>query len=162
MDRKFLGKFAVGIGIMAILVAAVLYIQRGARMGLTGEILKVRTAALDENSSVAVVDFRFANPSDGMFQVHNVSLLMEDQDGKMYDGIVSSELDAKRLFEGLPLLGQKFNDTLIMRDKVPARSTADRMVAVRYDAPESRLQARKRFVLRIREVDGTVSEISEK
>jgi len=162
MNKKFVLMFAIGIGVMAAFVTGILYMQRGARVGLTGQILKIRTAALDENSTVAVVDFRFVNPSDVIFQVHNVQLLMEDNDGKQYDGIVSSETDAKRLFEGLPLLGQKFNDTLVIRDRIPARSTADRMVAVRYEAPEARIQGRKRFLLRIRDVDGAVSEISER
>jgi hypothetical protein len=160
--RRFLLMFAVGIGLMAVLVSGILFMQRGARIGLTGKFLKVRTAALDENSTVVVVDFRVNNPSDVLFVVHTVSLLMEDNDGKTYDGIVSSEVDAKRLFEGLPLLGQKFNDTLVMRDRIPGRSTTDRMVAVRYEAPEARIQARKRFLLRIKDVDGAVVEIPER
>jgi hypothetical protein len=36
------------------------------------------------------------------------------------------------------------------------------MVAARFDAPESRLESRKRFLLRIEEVDGLVPEISER
>lgn len=162
MNRKFGLLFLAGIGIMAVLVAGILYRQRDAAIGLTGQFLKVRTAQLDENSTVAVIDYRLDNPSSGLFQVHSVSLLMEDADGKQYDGIVSSEMDAKRLFEGFPLLGQKFNETLVMRDKVQPHSTMDRMVAVRYEAPESKIQGRKRFLLRIREVDGAVSEISER
>jgi len=162
MNRKFLLMFAIGIGLMAVLVTGILYMQRGARVGLVGQFLKVRTGAFDENSSIAVVDFRFVNPSDVMFQVHDVQLLMEDNDGKQYSGIVSSESDAKRLFEAYPILGQKFNDTLVIRDRIPGKSTADRMVAVRYEAPESRIQGRKRFLLRIKDVDGAVSEISER
>ena len=162
MTRTFTITFAVGIAVMAIVVSGILYMQRGARIGITGEILKVRTAALDENSSVVVIDFRFANPSNVLFEVRTVAVLMEESDGKQYPGQVASELDAKRLFDALPLLGQKFNDTLKIRDHVAARSTADRMVAVRFEAPESRIQARKRFLMRIEEVDGASSEISEK
>src|SRR5690242_17504480 len=139
MNRKFLVMFAAGIGLMAVFVSGILYMQRGARVGLTGQFLKVRTAALDENSTIAVVDYRVVNPSNVIFQVHNVSLLMEDNDGKTYDGIVSSEADAKRLFEGFPILGQKFNDTLVIRDRVAPHSSIDRMVAVRYEAPEARI-----------------------
>ena len=162
MNRTFTITFAVGIVVMAIVVSGILYMQRGARIGISGEILKVRTAALDENSSVAVIDFRFANPSNVLFEVRSVTVLMEENDGKQYPGQVASELDAKRLFDALPLLGQKFNDTLKIRDEVPPHSTADRMVAVRFEAPESRIQARKRFLMRIEEVDGANSEISEK
>src|SRR5262245_58239256 len=109
MNRTFAIAFVVGLALVAVAITGVLFMQRGARVGLTGQMLKVRTAVLDENSSIAVVDFRFANPSDVIFVVRTVSLIMEDPDGQKYEGKVISEMDAQRLFEGLPLLGQKFN-----------------------------------------------------
>ena len=162
MSKNFLTAFLIGIGVIAIAVTGVLYMQRGARVGLTGQILKVRTAPLDENSSVAVLDFRIHNPSNMSFVVRTVTVVMEDSDGKQYDGATVSETDAKRLFEAIPLLGQKFNDTLLMRDKIPSEASQDRMVAVRFEAPESRLDKRKRFLLRIEDVDGPVTELSER
>ena len=38
----------------------------------------------------------------------------------------------------------------------------DRMVAARFEAPESKLESRKRFVVRIEDVDGPITELSEK
>src|SRR5437867_2142036 len=108
MNRTSAITFAAGIAVVAIGITGVLFMQRGARVGLTGQFLKVRTAALDENSTVAVIDFRFANPSDVTFVVLTVSAFMEENDGKQYEGKVAAEMDAQRLFEGLPLLGQKF------------------------------------------------------
>src|SRR5215510_11830581 len=162
MSKTFMIAFAVGIGLSAVIVTGIVYKQRGARVGLTGQVLKVRTAALDENSSIAVIDFRFTNPSNVRFDVRNVYVFLDDNDGKQYQGQVASEGDAKRLFDAVPLLGQKYNDTLKIRDQIAAQSTADRMVAVRFEAPESRIERRKRFLLRIEDVDGASSEISEK
>lgn len=162
MSKNFLAAFAIGIGAIAIIVSGVLYMQRGARVGLTGNFLKVRTAPLDENSSIAVIDFRMTNPSNVRFVVRNVTLVLDDPDGNKYDGRTVAEMDAKRLFEAIPLLGQKFNDTLIMNDTIPSQQTADRMVAVRFDAPESRLEKRRRFILRIEDVDGPITEFNEK
>jgi hypothetical protein len=70
-------------------------------------------------------------------------------------------MDAKRLFEGLPLLGQKFNQTLLMKDRIAVGETVDRMVAARFEAPEARLENRKRFLLRIEDVSGPVREFAE-
>jgi hypothetical protein len=162
MSKNLLTAFLIGIAVIAIAVTATLYLNRGARIGLTGQILKVRTAPLDENSSVAVLDFRIHNPASKAFVVRTVSVVMEDADGKQYNGATVSESDAKTLFQYVPLLGQKFNDTLLMRDKVLSDATQDRMVAVRFDAPESRIDGRKRFLLRIEDVDGPVTEIPEK
>jgi len=162
MKNRFAATFAIGIGISAIVVVAILYMQRGARIRLAGSVLKVRTAPLDENSTIAVIDFRFANPGNVPFWVRTVSLVMEDKDGSQYEGKVISEGDAKRLFEALPLLGEKFNETLILRDKIPGHTSLDRMVAARFEAPEARINSRKRFIVRIEEVDGPISELSEK
>ena len=161
MSRTFLTAFVIGIAVVAVAVTGILYMQRGARVGLTGGILKVRTAPLDENSSVAVLDFRIHNPGT-RFIVGTVTVILEEKNGQQFQGATVSESDAKRLFEGLPLLGQKYNDTLVTQEKIARDASADRMVAVRFEAPESRLEARKRFLLRIEEVDGPVTEFSER
>ena len=162
MSKGFLNAFLIGIGIIAVGLAALLFMNRGSRVGLDGTVMKVRTAPLDENNSVAVIDFRFHNPSHVPFWVRSVTVLMEDKDGTEYQGAAVSEVDAKRLFAAVPLLGQKYNDTLLMRDQVAPGASQDRMVAATFNAPEARIDGRKRFLVRIEDVDGPVSEISEK
>jgi hypothetical protein len=162
MSKPFAIAFGIGVALVAIVVTSVLYMQRGARVGLTGKVLKVRTAPLDDSSSIAVLDFRFANPSNVQFVVRTVTVVMEDSSGAQSEGQTVSETDAKHLFEALPLLGQKFNDTLVMRDKIPGGTSEDRMVAARFEVPESKLESRKRFLIRIEDVDGPVTELSEK
>lgn len=162
MEKRFAITFGVGIVVIAAAVAGILYMQRGAHVELTGRFLKVRTAPLDDNSSVAVVDFRFVNPADYPFVVRSVKLTMEDSSGAHYEGAVVSEADTRSLFAGVPLLGEKYNTTLILRDKVPAHASEDRMLAARFEVPDSRLEARKRLVIRVEDVDGPVSEITEK
>ncbi len=60
--------FAIGIAVIALAVSGVFYMQRGARIGVPGQVLKVRTAALDENCTIVVLDFRVTNPSDYTFE----------------------------------------------------------------------------------------------
>lgn len=162
MSKTSLTAFLVGVAAVAVLLAAILYSNRGERIGLTGGIIKVRTAPLDENSSVAVLDFRVHNPGDEAFVVGNVTVVMEDKDGKQYEGATVSAADTARLFEGLPLLGQRFNGPLATKDKIPHNATEDRMVAARFDAPVARIDARKRFLLRIEDVNGPVTELPER
>ena len=76
--------FGIGIAVIAVAVAGILFMQRGAHMTLPGKVLKVRTAPLDDNSSVAVLDFRIANPSDVQFMVQTVTVEMEDNQGRSY------------------------------------------------------------------------------
>ena len=162
MKKYLTPTFGIGLGVVVIAIVGILFMQRGARVGLDGSVLRVRVAALDENSTIAVLDFRYTNAGNVPFWVRNVSLLMDDNDGKQYEGMVISETDAKRLFELMPLLGMKYSDTLVLRDKIPPHSSGDRMVAARFEAPEARINGRKRFIVRVEEADGAVSEFAEK
>src|SRR5262249_49531560 len=120
--------------------------QRGAHIELTGSILKVRTQPMDDNSAVAVIDFRFVNPSDYNFVVREVTVSIVDKQGATVDGATVSEIDARRLFEYFPLLGQKFNDTLVMKTKIPPHQTLDRMVAARFEMPAAAFDARRNLI----------------
>jgi hypothetical protein len=162
MSKDFATAFGIGLGVIALAVGGIFFMQRGDKIELPGKILKVRTAALDEDSSIAVLDFRITNPSDVLFEVRTVTVELEDAAGKSYLGQDVSEMDAKRLFEGLPILGEKYNNTLMMRERIGAHASQDRMIAARFQAPVSLLEARKRFVLRIEEVDGKSFEYSER
>lgn len=162
MSKNFAIAFAVGIACIAIAVAGIFYMQRGAHVDLQAKTLKVRTAPLDENNTIAAIDFRINNGSDYPFMVRSVTVELEDASGEKTEGRTVSEPDAKRVFAGIPLLGEKYNDSLIMRDKLPPHTIWDRMIAATFEMPEAKVQARKRFVVKIEEVDGQTIEIPEK
>ena len=161
MSRTLLITFGIGLVVVAIAVWGIVRIGRGGHVELPGTILKVRTAPLDEQSAAAVIDFRVTNPSDYPFQVRG-TVVLESQSGAQIEGATASETDAQQLMAGVPLLGDKYNPSLMVRERVPAHTTLDRMIAARFEVPDSQLQARKRFLLRIEEVDGVVQELSEK
>ena len=162
MSRTLLITFGIGIVVIAIAVAGIVYMQRGGHVELPGTILKVRTAPLDEQSAAAVIDFRVTNPSDYPFQVRGVTVVLESQSGAQIEGATASETDAQQLMAGVPLLGDKYNPSLMVRERVPAHTTLDRMIAARFEVPDSQLQARKRFLVRIEEVDGVLQVFPEK
>ncbi|MGB7761800.1 MAG: hypothetical protein WBL61_18350 [Bryobacteraceae bacterium] len=162
MSRTLLITFAIGIGVVAIAVLGIVYMQRGAHIELPGQILKVRTAPLDDVSAAVAIDFRVTNPSNYQFKVRSVTVVLESKSGAQTEGATVAETDARQLMAGLPLLGDKYNPCLMTGERVPARTTLDRMVAARFEVPDSQLQARKRFLVRIEEVDGLVQELSEK
>ncbi len=162
MSKNLAIAFGIGLVCIAIAVAGIFYMQRGARVDVHGKLLKVRTAATDDNNSFAVIDFRIENPSDYGFKVRTVTVVLEDASGNQTEGQTASDSAARQALEGIPALGQKYNDSLIMNDMIPPKATWDRMIAASFSVPEAKLQARKRFLLKIEEVDGKISEISEK
>jgi hypothetical protein len=163
--------FVIGLAAIAMLVGGIFYIQRGDKIDLPGKILKVRTAVLDDGkgdrgedhpaTSVAVIDFRVTNPSDVIFEVRTVGVQMVGADGKVIDGQISSDSDAAAMMKALPTLGEKYNKTLMVKERVGAHGSEDRMVAVRFVTPLTELDARKNLKIRIEEVDGKTFEYSE-
>jgi hypothetical protein len=161
VPKQLLPFVGVGIVVVGILVAALFWVQRGAHLELEGSIQKVRTLAVEEAASIAVLDFRFVNSADYPFVVRDVTVSLEDWQGQILEGAVVSEVDARRLFQYYPRLGQKFNDTLVARTRIAPHQTMDRMIAARFEIPEKRLPERRRLRIRVEDVDGPVSEIVE-
>jgi len=151
----------VGLVVIAIAVAWVLYIQRGAHIEPGGKILKVRTLPMDDGSSVAVIDFRVGNSSDYTVIVKDVTATVEEPGGKIDEGATAAQMDTERLFQYYPILGQKFNETLKMHDHIKPHETMDRMIAVRFEVPVAQLDGRKRLKLKIEDVDGPSGELIE-
>lgn len=161
MRLRLLGFVLVGLVIVGAALAWVFYAQRGAHLVLQGSVSKVRTVATDEFSSVAIVDFRFVNVADYRWVIRKVEVSVTDAEGHTVPGSTVSEVDAARLFEYFPLLGQKYNDSLVARARLEPHQTIDRMIAAKFEIPEAQLQARKGLSIRIEDVDGAVSEITE-
>jgi hypothetical protein len=159
MNRDLVRYAGLGALIVAVLVAVVLYWNRGAHVVLEGAVQKVRTQEMDERSVVVVADFRFVNPSDYPFIVRDTRLLLEDAGGKRLEGMMVGEVDAERLFRYYPLLGPKYNRTLIVRDRIEPRQSMDRMIAARFEIPETAVKTYRKLIIRVEDVDGTVSEI---
>jgi len=161
LNRGFLTALGVGLVVVAIAVAWIFYMQRGAHIEPAGRILKVRTLALDDNSSLAVVDFRVTNSADYAVVVREVVVTLDRPNGSGIDGTTVSESDAQRLFQYYPILGQKYNPSLIIRDRIKPHETLDRMIASRFEVPLAQLDARKSLKLRIVDIDGPSGELVE-
>ena len=160
--KNFWIAFGVGVVVVAIMVAGTMWMQWGAHVELKGQVLKVRTAAMDDYNSVAVVDFRYTNPADFPFIVRKAEVSIVDANGNRYEGFPVAESDANRIFEYHKGLGQKYNDPLRERERINAKATEDRMVVARFEVPQRILDGRKQLTVRVEDVDGPVSELVEK
>jgi hypothetical protein len=161
MRLRLLIYVLAGIAVVAAAVTWVFFLQRGAHLDLPGAILKVRTVSTEENSSVALIDFRCTNSADYPWVIRSVEVSLTDAQGELLNGSTVSDADATRLFEYFPLIGQKFNDSLVARTRIPPRRTIDRMIAARFEISEKALRARRSLRVRVEDVDGPVSEIVE-
>jgi len=160
MRRELVIGLGVALGVLVLALVGVLNVNKGSRMLLEGSIQKVRTLAL-EQATVLVIDFRLKNPADFRYVLRTVVVHI-GVDGQIAEAEPVAEVDARRLFAYYNAsLGQKYNDTLKMKDVIAPGETVDRMVMVRFEVPEAKVLSRGGLKLRFEEIDGQVTEIAE-
>lgn len=160
MTKKFAIFFGIGVVVIAVAIAMVLTSTKGSHLVLNGKVMKVRTGALSEDDSIAVMDLRLENPSDVPFVVRQVEVTLEKKDGSMADGSVVSRGDLKQLFQYNRFLGDQYNDALTIKDEVAPHKTIDRMVAARFEVKQQDLETAKAIHLSIQDMDGPLFETS--
>jgi hypothetical protein len=160
MSKQVLIFFGLGVVAIAIAVVVILAGNKGSHLQLQGKILKVRTGALGDDNSIAVMDFRVENPSDVPFVVRDVEISAEKAGGEMVDAITVSKVDLKKMFQYNRFLGDQYNDGLSLKDTIAPHTTVDRMVAGHFELSEQALERVKAVHLSIQDVDGPLWEVS--
>lgn len=161
MNRGTLIAALIAVAIVGSMIGGGLYWTRNNHLELKGKVLKVRSYSIDQDYTVAVIDFRVTNPSTSQFVVKDIDVTLDTRQGKTLDGSIFSEIDARRLFDYYKVLGAKFNETLVTKDKIESGATMDKMLAVRFTATDADIQNRKGLHILIHDIDGPVTEIVE-
>jgi hypothetical protein len=159
MKEQFASALGIGLLAVAVAVGAILYMQRGAHVDLTGA-MSVHTIATDPNTSLAVIEMHITNPSDYEFEVANVTVTLENAKGD-YPTTTIGKVDSKRVADAMPEAGP-FHPTLYTKAVLPAHSSGDYTLLAQYSAPQSILDARKQLKVSIQEINGRTAEFSEK
>jgi hypothetical protein len=140
--------------VVGIVLFSVLSGTKGAHLELKGQVVKARTGALDEGHSIAILDFRVANPSDIPFVVRQVWVTVEKADGEKLRGDLVSKMDVNRVFEYNKFLGVQYNDPLSIKDEVKPHGQIDRMVAASFPLSQADLEKSKTIDLWVQDMDG--------
>jgi hypothetical protein len=160
MSKRLLIFFGIGVVAVAIAVVVIVTANKGSHLELQGKILKVRTGALGEGNSIAVMDFRVLNPSDLPFTVRNVEISLEKANGEMEDGATISKSDLKQLFQYNRFLGDQYNEGLGLQDAIAPHATVDRMVAAHFEVSDEELEKAKAVHVSIQDMNGPLWETS--
>ena len=160
MSKRLLIFFGIGLVAVAIAVVVIVTANKGSHLELLGKILKVRTGALGEGNSIAVMDFRVENPSDLPFTVRNVEISLEKANGEMEDGATISKSDLKQLFQYNRFLGDQYNEGLGLQDTIAPHATVDRMVAAHFEVSDDELEKAKAVHVSIQDMNGPLWETS--
>ncbi len=154
MTKQFAIFLSAGVVVIALLLYFSFAATKSNHLQLDGHILKVRTGALDEKTSAAVVDFRVENPSDVPFVVREVTATLTESNGATDDGMLISKADFQQLLTYNRFFGQQYNGGLAIRDLIGPHSTLDRMVAIEFNQPVSVVEHAKSLKIHVQDMDG--------
>jgi len=154
MSKQFAIFLGIGVVVVAIALVFILYGNKGSHLDLKGGILKVRTGAIDENSSAAVLDFRVQNTSDVPLVVRDVTITADPPSGDPIESQIIAKRDYQQLLLFNRFLGQQYNEGLSIKDKIAPHQQVDRMVAARFEVPQAQLDKAKQIRMVIADMDG--------
>jgi hypothetical protein len=162
MSKAFGIAFAAALVVIALLVWRGFVVTKGNHLDPVGKIGKIREQKVDDNEVVVVLDFNLKNDSDINMTVHSIEASIDAADGSVINGNTVAVADLFNVFRNYPELGEQYNPPLKARDQLKAHDSIDRMVALRFEAPEEAVLKRKDIVLRIEDRTGAVAELRAK
>jgi hypothetical protein len=162
MSKQFLIFLGIGILVVAIVLAFTWEGTKGAHLDLEGKILKVRTLATDEKNTIVVVDFRVRNLAKVQFMWGDGVVKIVKDDGKEVQGDTISRSDMERVFDYYKLLGPKYNEILVLRDRIAGGAMMDRTIGVQFPLPQAVVDQRRNLTLTLNDIDGPSFTFPEK
>lgn len=162
MSKTFWGFLVVGLAIVGVGVAAIWSGTKGAHLDLTGKIIRVRSIAVDDKSTLVVVDFRVTNPSDIPLVIREVSLHLDRYKEDPLNSTEVSAGDVDTLLAAFPRIGIKYSDVLAPPQTILPGKTIDRMAAATFNTTETAVEVRKAVIVHVEDVDGAGFDITEK
>jgi hypothetical protein len=161
MGEMFKRILTFGLLGAALVAGAIYFYNEGATPTLAGEITEVRTLAMDEASSVAIVNFAGTNTSNRIIIIHQREVTMTDESGALHVGLPVQVVDIQSLFEYFPSLGGMKDAPLLPRTEVEPGAELRGLVAARFDLPKHELDARKSLVVKFYNEQGRSTELAE-
>lgn len=155
---RYLG---IALAIVAVLLALVLWGNRGSQVRLESRILKTRLIPADESSCIAVLEVRIKNPSNVTFVVRDVHPKVILADGTELDGEPVAQVDVDRVLDALKIHGPRYNPVLKSKDTFTGSWQGDRTVAATFPRAAAEIERRKGFAIDVEDVDGTVVHWTE-
>ena len=144
-----------------LVAGAIYFYNEGATPTLAGEITEVRTLAMDEASSVAVVNFAGTNTSDRIVFIHQREVSITDESGATHIGLPVQVSDIQNLFQYFPILGGMKDAPLLPRTEIEPGTELRGLVVARFNLPKHELDARKSLVLKFYNDQKRYTELSE-
>lgn len=152
----------VGLILVAALAGLIYWLNLGSQVRLDAEVIRVRTIATSESTSVLIAEVRISNPANVPFVVREASLQVTSRDGSVLAGDLVAQNDLDRLLSYYPAEGPRYNETLKVRSHIAGKARRDWTVAASFRVPAALLSGRRTLSVEIEDVDGVRVNVREK
>jgi hypothetical protein len=144
----------VGLVLVALLAGLVYWFNMDSQVRLNGQVVRVRTIATSDASSVLIAEVRIDNPSDVPFVVRSVTAGVTAAGGAAVTGDPVAEGDLDRVLGYYSAEGPRYNETLKMKSRLAGKSRRDWTVPASFTLPKAALDTRRELTIEIEDVDG--------
>ncbi len=139
----------------ALMLAGILIVYNwGATPRLQGKITAVRTLGMEQNSSVAILNFSAENISNYEVKIDYRLVEVIDELGDLYEGRIISVFDIQQLFKYFPDLGGMLDEPLVSNKTLVPGESLSGLVAARFEIPKHQLDARRELVFQTMDLEG--------
>jgi hypothetical protein len=156
----FVKYLLIACAIVAVIVALVVWANRGAQVRLEARVLKTRLIPTDDAAALAVLEVRIHNPADVLFVIREARLKVQLADGSEVEGAPVTQGDLDRFLDYYKVYGGRFNPVLRTKERFPGGSLTDRTVAASFPRSADDIAKRRGFILEVADVDGAVTRIA--
>ncbi len=137
------GRVAIGILIIAVLVAAFAFFGR-AKPGATGSINDVGVVQMADNNVMVTIQVTLWNPSEKVpFYIRSVKGELEGSDGKKLTDSAAAGVDFERYFQAFPELKLHAGDPLLPETKISPGGMTRGTVIVTFPVTKEQFEQRK-------------------
>ena len=151
----------IACGIVALIVALILWGNRGAQVRLEARLLKTRLIPTDDAAALVVREVRVHNPANVLFVIREARLKVVLADGTEIDGAPVTQGDLDRFLDYYKAYGGRYNPVVHTKERFPGGSLTDRTVAASFQRSVADIEKRRGFVLELEDVDGVVTRITQ-
>lgn len=137
------GRVAIGIGVIAVLVAAFAFFGR-AKPGATGSINDVGVVQMADNNVMVTIQVSLWNPSEKLpFYIRSVKGELEGADGMKFTDSAASAIDFDRYFQAFPELKLHAGDPLLPETKISPGGMTRGTIIVTFPVTKEQFEQRK-------------------
>ena len=147
-----LGIVLIGIGIVAVIGALLVYTNR-AKPVVAGGISSVASVQLPDNTVMTAVQLNISNATPKQWYIQNIKATVKTEQGEWTDDSAATAVDSQRYFQAFPALGNAGTQVLKFDQKLAPGQQETGTVVFSFPITKDQFDQRKSLTITIQPFD---------